>query len=211
VISLIFERTEGFISLPVSPESIEIKIPGSNKKTDIVSLGEIVVLREPGLASFNVSSFFPAAENPQGYIRFITNWRKSKTHARFIIGSLNINMLVAIEDFSYEHRAGEEQDIYYTLSLTEYRPYGAEIMSIDVETNTAAPVTETRVDNSGAVEQTYTVVSGDNLGAIARRLSGSWDNWRELYEANKAVIGDNYSLIYPGQILVIPQGWVTAT
>ena len=45
----------------------------------------------------------------------------------------------------------------------------------------------------------YIVKSGDSLSKIAKQLGIS--NWRDLYEANKSVIGSNYNLIRPGQQL----------
>lgn len=50
----------------------------------------------------------------------------------------------------------------------------------------------------------YTVVSGDNLSAIANRLHVS-GGWQTLYNANKSVVGSNPNLIYPGQVLTIPK------
>ena len=51
--------------------------------------------------------------------------------------------------------------------------------------------------------QSYTVVSGDTLSGIARKLTGS-TNWRTIYEQNKGVIGSNPNMIKPGQVLTIP-------
>ncbi len=51
----------------------------------------------------------------------------------------------------------------------------------------------------------HTVVSGDNLSMISQKYYGTQVNWRHIYEENKEVIGDNPSLIYPGQILRIPR------
>lgn len=53
-------------------------------------------------------------------------------------------------------------------------------------------------------EWTYTVVPGDSMWAISQRFYGNGARWREIYEANKDIIGDNPSLIYPGQTFVIP-------
>ena len=50
----------------------------------------------------------------------------------------------------------------------------------------------------------YTVVKGDCLWTIAKRFYGSGESWRTLYEANRAVVGANPNLIYPGQVLTIP-------
>ncbi len=49
---------------------------------------------------------------------------------------------------------------------------------------------------------TYTVKSGDSLSKIGQRHGVAW---REIYEANKDVIGDNPDLIKPGQKLRIPK------
>ena len=48
---------------------------------------------------------------------------------------------------------------------------------------------------------TYTIKPGDYLSKIAPQFGITW---RELYEANKAVIGANPNKIYPGQVLTIP-------
>jgi nucleoid-associated protein YgaU len=52
-------------------------------------------------------------------------------------------------------------------------------------------------------EQTYTVVSGDNLSKIAKKFYGDAKHWRRIFEANQDII-KNPDLIYPGQVLKIP-------
>ncbi|HWW75783.1 MAG TPA: LysM peptidoglycan-binding domain-containing protein [Pyrinomonadaceae bacterium] len=54
----------------------------------------------------------------------------------------------------------------------------------------------------GGGEETYTVKSGDSLSKIGQHHGVAW---REIYEANKDVIGDNPDLIKPGQQLRIPK------
>lgn len=51
----------------------------------------------------------------------------------------------------------------------------------------------------------HTVVAGDNLSFISQKYYGHQGNFRLIYEANKEVIGDNMSLIRPGQKLRIPK------
>ncbi len=51
--------------------------------------------------------------------------------------------------------------------------------------------------------QTYTVVSGDSLSKISRRIYGDASKWKKIYEANTDQI-KNPDLIYPGQVLKIP-------
>ncbi len=56
----------------------------------------------------------------------------------------------------------------------------------------------------GPASRTYTVKSGDNLSLIAQRHYGTQARWRDIYDANRTVIGANPNLIKPGQVLTIP-------
>lgn len=49
--------------------------------------------------------------------------------------------------------------------------------------------------------EAYTVKPGDCPWDIAERCCGDAIRWTEIYRQNKDVLGDNPSLIYPGQIL----------
>ncbi|MBW4573406.1 MAG: LysM peptidoglycan-binding domain-containing protein [Tolypothrix carrinoi HA7290-LM1] len=55
-----------------------------------------------------------------------------------------------------------------------------------------------------AFGQTYTVQSGDTLFLIAQKVYGDGNRWREIYEANRNVIGGNPEQIQVGMVLVIP-------
>lgn len=48
--------------------------------------------------------------------------------------------------------------------------------------------------------KTYTVKSGDSLAAIAKRVYGSRDKWRKLYDMNRHVL-DDPDTVKPGTIL----------
>jgi len=209
MIDIIIETSDGDYELPIAPEEIEISIPGNNETVNIIGTGEVVIPRKPGLATFVIESFIE--DDGDEFIEFIEDWRDSERAGEFTASDIDINMDVVVDDFKHARKAGEEHRVYYTLSLSEYRPYGAKIIVIQAveETTSAMVPEEPRKDNTESVPQTYTVKSGDNLWAITRRLSGNGANWPELYAANKAVVGSNPNLIYPGQVYVIPQGWVT--
>jgi hypothetical protein len=52
--------------------------------------------------------------------------------------------------------------------------------------------------------QAYIVQSGDNLSGISQQFYGTPDRWREIYVANRAVIGPDPNFIQPGLRLLIP-------
>lgn len=56
----------------------------------------------------------------------------------------------------------------------------------------------------GVGENEYLVVKGDWLSKIAENVIGDPAKWTELYEVNKDVV-DDASLIFPHQVLVVPQ------
>ncbi|SDJ48820.1 M23 family metallopeptidase [Streptomyces indicus] len=61
----------------------------------------------------------------------------------------------------------------------------------------SAPVQSAPVKKAGSATETYTVVAGDSLSAIAadQDIDGGW---QPLYAANKKAVGDNPELIHPG-------------
>lgn len=50
----------------------------------------------------------------------------------------------------------------------------------------------------------WTVEKGDTLWGIARRRYGDGSLWRQIYERNREVIGEDGSVIFPGQMLELP-------
>lgn len=51
--------------------------------------------------------------------------------------------------------------------------------------------------------KTYTVVSGDTLSGIAKKMYGNASKYPQIFEANKPMLKDPDE-IYPGQVLRIP-------
>ena len=67
----------------------------------------------------------------------------------------------------------------------------------------ASPVSVPGPVGTAGQSESYTVVSGDSLSKIARRVYGDANQWRRIYEANRDQI-KNPDLIHPGQQLKIP-------
>ena len=69
------------------------------------------------------------------------------------------------------------------------------------DTYTPAPVTHSTGSTGGGTGGgSYTVRSGDTLGAIA---AGHGTSWQALYSANQHTIGADADTIYPGQVLTL--------
>jgi len=68
-----------------------------------------------------------------------------------------------------------------------------------------APLPERKPPAGDApARRTYTVVSGDSLSKIAKKLYGDANKWKVIFEANRTII-KNPDLIRPGQVLEIPE------
>jgi nucleoid-associated protein YgaU len=60
------------------------------------------------------------------------------------------------------------------------------------------------IPEAEVTQQLYTIQKGDTLSKIAKRHYGDAARWTALFEANKDII-KNPDLIYPGQVLKLPQ------
>lgn len=154
-----FEYEGKVVQLPVNPDKIEVDVEGNNKSLEILSLGEINLLRDRKLTAISFSSFFPADtwfpairtfgdfEGPDFYKKFFMNLFESKKPVRFIVTGIDITMfmqtdkLVSVEKFKIKHQAGDHEDCYYDISLKEYRSYT--IQEVQLNTNTGTNTTQT--------------------------------------------------------------------
>jgi nucleoid-associated protein YgaU len=64
-----------------------------------------------------------------------------------------------------------------------------------------------RMSEQQKIKAEHTVKEGETLSHVAMKYYGSAvkDKWMVIYNANKAVIGDNPNVIVPGQVLKIPE------
>lgn len=197
------------LCLPVLPPEYTISSGQINTTVNINALGEINLLGKKGLRAVSFSSFFPqrresyceysGIDDPEEYIAMLEDMKQNGPLELLMTGIVDMN--VSIEDFEYGESDGTG-DISYTINLKEHPTISIPVSVIVAET----PVPE----DSGARDTTgkdktatYTVVKGDTLSGIARKLTGS-ANWQPLYNANKGTIGGNPNKIQIGMVLTIP-------
>ncbi|UQX04062.1 transglycosylase family protein [Streptomyces sp. RerS4] len=91
-------------------------------------------------------------------------------------------------------------------SATSKPPVGTAQAPMDAQLPTKAttpvPVTAPRPTGTSVLPNPYVVAPGDSLSAIAtdQRVEGGW---QALYETNRATVGANPNLIFPGQRLTL--------
>lgn len=209
------------ISIPVLPSEYKVQSKQNNQTENIIGIGEISLKGKRGLRSVSFSSFFPFRKDssycrkgqilkPLQYVNAIERMKQLGTVKLIITGS-PVRMTCTIESFEWGENDGTG-DIFYTLSLKEYRYVnatqssviqdnaGGESASAAVHGNQETARTEPKVNT-----QEYIVKKGDTLTSIAKRLTGS-SNWKAIYSANRSVIGGNPNRIKTGQKLIIPGG-----
>jgi len=59
------------------------------------------------------------------------------------------------------------------------------------------------VSQAGTTAGTYTVVPGDNLWKISKKIYGHGWQWRKIYNANKDTLSSP-EVLRAGQVLIIP-------
>lgn len=197
---------------PVLPSEYKVSSSQANTTVNINALGEVNLLGKKGLRTVSFSSFFPHC--PESYCEFyqinqpkvyVTQLERMKQNGPMkLYISNSISMDVTIESFEFGESDGTG-DIQYTLELKEYRNIVIPV-SVPVTAEEVPQVSETGVSGTSASQQpaAYTVVKGDTLSGIARKILGT-ANWQALYEVNKQIIGSNPNMIQVGMVLTIPQ------
>lgn len=209
------------IDFPVLPETLKIESDGDNETDKVIGLGEINRINKKLLRDITIESFFPAhdgpyvtsiksLEAPNKYVEAIQIQRERAKPARLSMhgSTISFSMLVSIEDFSYEERAGEVGDIYFTLKMKEWKDYSAKRIVLTAPKKATATQAKRSVNKPQA--KTHKVVKGESLWSICKKEYGDGSKYPQLYAKNKALIdkrnkgsGLPIYTIYASQVLVL--------
>lgn len=204
-ITLSFNNETEAFQFPILPESIEVSGASDNKTYTISKLGEINVINDMKLKEVSFEGIFPARWfpacsvkekelfPPKHYIDLIEKWRGEKKPMRLVMtgSTMNINMLVSVEDFSWSEEAGAVGDINFDISFLEYRSYAAKKAKVEekatvsgskkvvMNKNKSAPRPDNRVK-----PKTYKLAAGDNLWKVAKKFLGDGSKYKEIQKLN---------------------------
>lgn len=210
-IELSFNNHEEMFELPINPAEFEFTEAHGNQKITLLNIGEVNLIGHRGLITGSLASFFPSAASPFSryadrepleYIRLLKKWKSSMQPIRVIISDCDFNLAMSIDQLRYGKREGDN-DVYYTLELSEYPFLNVPAVKATVQAATPANGLSER-PNTQRVPQSHTVVAGNTLWSIAVRYYGSGAQYNKIYNANKALIGSDPNIIKVGQKLVIP-------
>lgn len=213
--------------LPIAPEKLQVKINNANDTATLINEGEINILKTPELTDVEFECMLPQVKYPFAvyksgfkgasyFLDYFESLKVDKKPFQFIVSRtmpngkalFATNMKVSLEDYKITEQAKDGFDLMVKIKLKQYRDYSTKTVNIKIEdSKPKATVQQTRAAEtspSPAASQTYTVVRGDCLWNIAKRFYGNGAKYTVIYNANKAVIGGNPNLIYPGQVLTIP-------
>ncbi|WP_060210310.1 LysM peptidoglycan-binding domain-containing protein [Sporosarcina koreensis] len=208
--------TNKALVLPIAPSRMEVVIGTKILTFNPIALGTIELPRGRLPIKFTLEGLLPGLEqaaiperenemSPNEISKTIQKWAEAKgangKKLRFIVTETDWNIPVFLLDFRPSAPNGYG-DVKYTLDLTEWRDFT--VKEVNSATSGKKEVREIKPK-----PKTYTVKKGDTLSAIARNYGGSASKWLELWTANKGKLkSGNPDLIYPGETLTIPSGWL---
>ena len=203
----------GELEFPAAPEEFLVEEEGNWAEEELESVGQVLLYRPPKLRRVKFSGIFPAermgfvqVENlrpPAEYCRMASALAEAKAPSRLVVsgGAEAFSMLAVVERFDRWEQAGEAGDIYFRITLREYREFGkkAIVQKVEGPGQERVSVISSRAGEP-EIPQSYMVKKGDTLWAIAKRYLGSGSRYPELAAKNGI---KNANLIYPGQVIVI--------
>lgn len=211
--------------LPVTPGKIKMEINNTNETVTLINEGEVNLLKKAGLTDIEFECEIPQISYPYAtyesgfksakyYLNYFEKLKKKKKPFQFIVCRqkpdgkklFNTNIKVSLESYTITEDAKNGMDLTVKIKLKQWKEYGTKNVKLKKSKKTASVENNRETNNSPAPlsPQNYTVVSGDCLYGIARKFYGDGSKYTVIYDANRAIIGGNPNLIYPGQILTIP-------
>lgn len=194
------------LTLPITPGSYPMGAGRGVERLDMAQTGQIALPGLKGLFSGQLEFELPARQyphmtagavtQPQYYIDLLTEWSREAQVCRYIVTGTAINIPVLLGMLEYGEADGTN-DVQCKLPLYEYRVLDDVV--VERATQNYSRAAEASAQPEAA--ERYTVERGDSLWAICRRVYGDGSLAYKLATANGIA---NPNLIYPGQVLTLP-------
>ena len=204
------------LRLPVPIQEVSVKTGADINTISLVNSGGVGLYGGEKLDTLSFSSFFPSRyrqfcqyngfPQPETFINHIESAKREKKPIRFIMTGTDINKQFLVESFEKTYKINGLGDVYFSLSLTEYKEI--EIPQIAPATNSSStkkPTTTKRPTDTKKKKSstTHIVKRGDTLWGLAKKYYGDGSQYMKIANANKDKV-KNPNLIVDGWKLVIP-------
>lgn len=157
------------LQLPVNPESVAVSYQGDRNSTEIVTIGEVSLLKNRQLATISFESFFPYGTwypgilvsrlyKPNYYRDFLVEMMESDKPGRLTITGIGVNMYVSIDNLVCTSRSGLHEDIEYNITFREYRPFSITKIDLDLSSTIVQPTVKTNPATGGTTQPTEITV-----------------------------------------------------
>ena len=137
------------LNIPVLPTEYKISYPTDHTTYNVLDIGEIVVPRLPSLQEISFDSYFPGSSRdlmlmgnrwtaPGNLVKAIETALNKALVVEMVIGRYDAagnpmydtSQYVVIEKFETTEKGGEAGDIYYTITLQQYKDFSPQKVTI---------------------------------------------------------------------------------
>ena len=213
------------IRFPVVPSSIGVNRSNNIDTQSVLKLGEVPIFNGTSLKTIELTSFFPNQEysfcdytgfmKPYQFSEKIQKWMYEGKPLRIIVTDSPTNMQCLIQQFDTVEQDGT-RDLYFTLSLLEYRPIEVPNLSNSNASSSSTSNSSNNSQNTSRPSETNTssnnqqkshkVIKGDSLWDIAQKYYGNGSLYPKIKEANKSKYPSlaKSNVIYTNMELIIP-------
>lgn len=204
------------ITIPVNPPEISVSHPTIDKTAEVAGIGEVLIPQKPGLREVSWESFFPGEsgdpytvdfQTPRSLCRLIERAWRNRTKCRLIISrsvDYDTNMSCLITEFTPQDKGGEPNDVYYRITVREYRDYSVQALSVIEQTGdtvTASAQAERAMDAPEYIVGASVIINGtyytDGTGLTDAGVANN------VQTTITRIVSGNYAPYRVGQL-----GWV---
>lgn len=137
------------VKIPVLPQELSVKYPTEHETYSVLDTGGIIIPQSPSLKEISWESYFPG--NKGDGLLMGNSWKSPGYYVEKLEGAMNgksvvdlvicrydaagksvyeTNVSAVITDFTATDKGGEAGDVYYSISLSEYRDYKPIVLSL---------------------------------------------------------------------------------